>query len=183
MIIRMDWPLANNHPEGPASCEWSSRSTIFFSIFLFILQQIYYHPPINIIFSFKAFRPLLQILGSKFNLADISRTTCSCFSSCWLLNCLLAFMIDHLYLKLPVFIFPSLVLCVFVFHLLCLAHRVSRAGKPHTAIIYSPRYCCYPSYQHHYFVIIIIIIIHCRTIFVLLYYCSNLLTNDLLFSS
>ena len=72
----------------------------------------------------------------------------------------LSLMIDHLYLKLPVFIFPSLVLCVFVFHLLCLARRVSRAGKPHTAIIYSPRYCCYPSYQHHYFVIIIIIIIH-----------------------
>ena len=27
MIIRIDWPLANDHPDGPASCKWSSRST------------------------------------------------------------------------------------------------------------------------------------------------------------
>ena len=25
MIIRMDWPLANDHPDGPASCKWSSE--------------------------------------------------------------------------------------------------------------------------------------------------------------
>ena len=40
-ITRMDRPLANYCLEGPASCKWSSGSTRFFSIFLFILQQIY----------------------------------------------------------------------------------------------------------------------------------------------
>ena len=27
MIIRINWPLANDRPEGPASCKWSSRGT------------------------------------------------------------------------------------------------------------------------------------------------------------
>ena len=25
MVIRIDWPLANDHPDGPASCKWSSE--------------------------------------------------------------------------------------------------------------------------------------------------------------
>ena len=56
MILQMDRPLANDYPEVPASCnlqvascKWSSGSTRFISIFLLILQQISYFPPINII--------------------------------------------------------------------------------------------------------------------------------------
>ena len=40
-------------------------------------QQISHFPPTNIIFSLKTFL-LLQILGSSFNLADLSRTAYSC---------------------------------------------------------------------------------------------------------
>ena len=55
-------------------------STRFFPIFLFIRQQISYFPPTNIIFSFKTFLLLLlRILGSMFNLFDLSRTMCSFF--------------------------------------------------------------------------------------------------------
>ena len=70
MIIRRDQPLANDHLDQPSS----------FPCFFFILQQIYYFPPTNPIFSFKTFRVLSQILGSRFNLADLSRTMCSCSS-------------------------------------------------------------------------------------------------------
>ena len=83
MIIRMDQPLANDYLEGPAACKWTSVSNRFFSIFRFILQQIYHFTPTNIIFSFKTFCLLLQILGSRFNLADLSRTMCSGFSFQW----------------------------------------------------------------------------------------------------
>ena len=80
IIFRMDQPVANGRSDGLVSCKWSIGSSGFSSIFLFILQQI---SPTNIIFSFKTFR-VLQILGSRFNLADLSRTICSCYES-WVL--------------------------------------------------------------------------------------------------
>ena len=62
MIIRISLPFANDHLEF-------FLSTKFFSIFF---QQIFsskkHHLPL-----------LLQILGSRFNLADLSRIRCSCF--------------------------------------------------------------------------------------------------------
>ena len=88
MIIQMDRPLANDHPDGPApckrssgwtgSCKWSSGLTRFFSNCL--LKHISYFPPTNIIFSCKTFLLLLQILASRSNLADLSRTMCSCLT-------------------------------------------------------------------------------------------------------
>ena len=66
MIIRIDRPLAYYHPDGPASCKWLSGGTS-------LLQMI--------IFSFKTFHLGLQILGSRFNLADLSRRMCSCVST------------------------------------------------------------------------------------------------------
>ena len=81
MIIRRDLPVANNHPEGLASWKGSSGWMGFFSIYLLILKQISYFPPTNIIFSFKTFLLLPQILGSMFNLVDLSRTMFSCFWS------------------------------------------------------------------------------------------------------
>ena len=71
MIIRMDWPFANDYLDF-------FLSTSFFSIFLWSLKQISYVPPKKIVFSFKTFLLLLQILGLRFNLADPSRTICSC---------------------------------------------------------------------------------------------------------
>ena len=79
MVIQMGQPLVDDHQDGPASCRWSSGSTIFFSIFFVILSQIYHFPQTNTMFSFKTFQFLPQILGSRLNLADLSRTTCSCY--------------------------------------------------------------------------------------------------------
>ena len=104
MIIWKGWPFANSHLDQPAFCKWSSlvarllqmiirmgqpfandhpdffRSTGFFSIF-FYFSQFSYFPLTNIIFSFKTFLLLLQILGSRLNLTDLSRTMCSCLFS------------------------------------------------------------------------------------------------------
>ena len=46
----------------------------------FFSQRISYFLPTNIILSFKTFLLLFQILGSRFNPADLSRTTCSSFT-------------------------------------------------------------------------------------------------------
>ena len=43
-----------------------------------MIIQINQIPLTNIIFSFKTFHLGLEILGSGFNLADLSRTMCSC---------------------------------------------------------------------------------------------------------
>ena len=66
MIIQMGRPFANDHPD-------------FFLSFYF--QQISYFPPTNIILSFKTIFLLLLIWGSRFNLADLSSTMCSCLPS------------------------------------------------------------------------------------------------------
>ena len=71
MIIRMDWPFANDYLDF-------FLSTSFFSIFLWSLKQISYVPPKKIVFSFKTFLLLLQIFRSRFNLVDFSRTFYSC---------------------------------------------------------------------------------------------------------
>ena len=75
MIIWKDRPHANEYLEGPASCQWSFEWTGLFQMIIRINQI----PPTKIIFSFKTFVLLLQNLGSRFNLADLSRTMCSCF--------------------------------------------------------------------------------------------------------
>ena len=63
MIIRRDHPLANDHPDQPDS---SPFFFLFFSEFIIFLRQ--------------TFCLLLQILGSRLNLADLFRTMCSRFS-------------------------------------------------------------------------------------------------------
>jgi len=86
---RSDGP-ANDYPDGLALCKWYSgwadllQMTNPISPFqpysspFFFFQQISYFPPKNIIFSIKTFLLLLlQILGSRFKLADLSRTMCS----------------------------------------------------------------------------------------------------------
>ena len=76
MIIRIGRSFANNHSDGPAFCKWSSRFLPLSQIllhFYFHFQQISYFPLTNIFL-------LLQILGSRLNLADLSKTTCSCFT-------------------------------------------------------------------------------------------------------
>ena len=76
LIIRRDRPLATNHPEGPASYKWSSGGA---SLLQLIIQrdrtlandqsegpmQITIRDPVT--------------LGSRFYLADLSRTICTCF--------------------------------------------------------------------------------------------------------
>ena len=76
MIIRMGRPFANYHPNF-------FLSTRFFSILLFIFSKLLIIPPTNTISPFKIFLLLLhlQILRSRFNLEDLSRTMCSCFFS------------------------------------------------------------------------------------------------------
>ena len=66
MIIQIDQPLANDHLDQPN----------YFPCL--IHQQIYHFPPTKITLSFITFLLLLQILGSRINFADLSRTTCSC---------------------------------------------------------------------------------------------------------
>ena len=65
MIIRTGTPFANDHPDFVLS-------TRLFSIFLFIFSKflILSSSPSTFFFFF-------QILGSRFNLADLSRTICS----------------------------------------------------------------------------------------------------------
>ena len=85
MIIWKDRPHANEYLEGPASCQWSFEWTGPFQMIIRINQI----PPTKIIFSFKTFHLGLQILGSRFNIMDLSKTKCSCFltltnlSPCW----------------------------------------------------------------------------------------------------
>ena len=67
-LLLLGRPFANDHLDF-------FLSTRFFSIFL-IIFSIFLFPPMDIIFAFKIF--LLQILGSGFNLADLSRTMSSC---------------------------------------------------------------------------------------------------------
>ena len=62
----MDRPFANDHLDVFFSTRFFSFFLIFSANFLFSLT--------NIILAFKTF--LLQILGSEFNLADLSRTSC-----------------------------------------------------------------------------------------------------------
>ena len=76
MIIRMGRPFANDHSDGPGCCKWSSVFLPFNQIllnFYFYFQPISFFPPTNIIFSFNKFLLLLQILGSRFNFADLSK--------------------------------------------------------------------------------------------------------------
>ena len=61
MIIQRIRPLANDHPEDPATCKWSSGGTG-------LLQMITRHD----------MSPKSPLPGSRFNLADLSRTICSC---------------------------------------------------------------------------------------------------------
>ena len=68
VCLLLGWPFANDHLDF-------FLSTRFFAIFL-IIFSIFLFPPMDIIFAFKIF--LLQILGSGFNLADLSRTMSSC---------------------------------------------------------------------------------------------------------
>ena len=78
VIIWIGRTFANDHWDGQAFCKWSSRFLPFNQIlphFYFYFQQFSYFPPTNIIFSFKTFL-LLQILGSRFNVADLSWTMC-----------------------------------------------------------------------------------------------------------
>ena len=85
IISWRDQPLANDHPDEPASYKWLSRGTgllvLIFRINHFILHVSFYllFFPTNIILSFKTFLLLLQFLGSRFNLTDLSRTLCSWF--------------------------------------------------------------------------------------------------------
>ena len=106
MIIRMGWPFANDHSDGSAFWKWSAGWAILLQMniwmewhfandhiywflpfnqillhFYFYFQQISYFPPTNIILSFKTIFLLLLIWGSRFNLADLSSTMCSCLPS------------------------------------------------------------------------------------------------------
>ena len=42
MIIRMDRPLANDHPDGPASCNWSEIIQKRFALFSWSCSMIYF---------------------------------------------------------------------------------------------------------------------------------------------
>ena len=65
-IIRMGRLFSNDYLDIFFSNRFSAFCLVFSANFLF--------PLTNIIFAFKTF--LLQILGSEFNLADLSRTSC-----------------------------------------------------------------------------------------------------------
>ena len=87
-IIWMHQCIANNHSDGLAFCKWSSGFLPFNQILLhfsFYFQQTSYFHPTNIIF--KTFFLLLQIWGSRFNLADLSISKCSCFFTCCAFFC------------------------------------------------------------------------------------------------
>ena len=88
-VIRMDRPLANDHLEGLSPCILLSGETLLLKMIIQRDQPLANdHPdqPDSSSFSFyysanfvkQTFRLLHQILGSTFNLADLSRTMCSC---------------------------------------------------------------------------------------------------------
>ena len=68
MIIRMGWPFANYRLDFFLSTRFFSILLIIFSKFLISSEE--HHLRLQTF--------LLQILGSGFNLADLSRTMCSC---------------------------------------------------------------------------------------------------------
>ena len=87
MIIRRGQPLANNHPEGSASCKWSSQGVGLLQMITLRDQPLANdHPeePSSCKWSSVTHITLVtcalhSVQGSRFNLADLSRTICSCF--------------------------------------------------------------------------------------------------------
>ena len=71
MIIWRIWPLANDPPDDPASCKWSSGGSGLLEMIIRRDQPLAndHQSPLSL---------LSPLPGSRFNLADLSRTFCSC---------------------------------------------------------------------------------------------------------
>ena len=95
MVIQMDWSLANDYPDWLASCKWSSVWASLMQMITwrdrplandhadqldsspFFYSSTYFLSSTSVVFPFKTFRLFLQILGSRFNLANLFRKICT----------------------------------------------------------------------------------------------------------
>ena len=84
MIIRSGRPLANDHSDGPPSCNLSSGKTSLLQMIMWRdrpLSNDHLERPAS--HKLSSVTPVTEspLPGSRFNLADLSRTICSCLMS------------------------------------------------------------------------------------------------------